>query len=131
MEFWEISEEKEVQACAVCKGPFDYWGTSRGFSLYRCQVCKLIHFVEMGNPASLIQETAEPAIARAGSDETALRGHKITLREAGDIPIHAFIGTAGAGESPEFESLDANPEEDSSVEDADRTASLPGHKNSK
>ncbi len=102
MVYREMSEEKEIQACAICKGPFEFWGTSRGFSLYRCQVCKLIHFVEMGQLASFGPGATEAEKARENRRDRALRGHRITLRDVGEPPIQAFIGTAGEDESPEF-----------------------------
>ena len=102
MVYREMSEEKEIQACAICKGPFEFWGTSRGFSLYRCQVCKLIHFVELGQLASFRPGAEEFEKARADRNDKALRGHRITLRGAGEPPIYAFIGTAGEDESPVF-----------------------------
>ncbi len=129
MGYWGKSEEKEIQACAVCKGPFDFWGTSRGFSLYRCQVCKLIHFVEMGHLASFAPEPALPEKKQAGRDEKAHRGHRITLRDAGEPPVHAFIGTAGEDDSPKFGPLDADSEErESKSERKKETVPFTGYK---
>lgn len=77
---WLSSEEREIQACTVCKGPFEYWGASRGFSLYRCKTCKLIHFVEIGNLAnfegqvSKVEVSSESSGARADYPDMVIGG---------------------------------------------------------
>ncbi len=129
MVYREMSEEKEIQACAICKGPFEFWGTSRGFSLYRCQVCKLIHFVEMGQLASFKPGAAEHEKARVDRNDRALLGHRITLRDAGEPPIHAFIGTAGEDESPVFgEPYEESEEREANSEREEETVPFSGYK---
>ncbi|MEE9256172.1 MAG: hypothetical protein V3V56_03300 [bacterium] len=113
MEHRGNSEEKEIQACALCKGPFEFWGTSRGFTLYRCKSCQLVHVVEMGQLASFGPKAAGAAGSekvRAERSNKALQGHKITFQDAGEPPVHAFIGTGGEDGSPDSETLDADPD---------------------
>jgi len=65
----------------------------------------------MGQLASLGPGATEAEKAHAERSEKEFRGHKITLRDTGEPAIHAFIGTAGEDESPEFGGDDEESDE--------------------
>lgn len=114
---WLSSEEKEARACSVCKGTFDFWGTSRGFTLYRCRTCQLIHIVEMGTPASIAPDLPESVefdrFPGPAAERTRPR-REITLHKGTDHPVRVIIGKADRdkGELEEIRSISVNPEED-------------------
>ncbi len=49
-EMQRVFEESSLEPCDACEGPFDYWGKSSGYRLFRCRVCGVVHFLERGAP---------------------------------------------------------------------------------
>lgn len=42
--------ESSLDPCECCEGPFDYWGKSTGYRLFRCRTCGVVHSMKLSAP---------------------------------------------------------------------------------
>ncbi len=62
----EVTDLDRQEPCGECRGPFEFWGISPEFRLFRCLTCRVVRYFGRGeSPAALAGIAAEAGAPRA------------------------------------------------------------------